>query len=70
MKKPSAPSKPKQFFDVQVVPMAVNAAGSLEVALDQAARRLGLRPSTLVAGSAALLSLAVLCAVRSSRRPA
>lgn len=67
LKKPSGPSSPKLFFDTQVVPAAVNAAGSLEVALDGAARRLGVRPSVLVAGGAALLSLVVLRAVRPLR---
>lgn len=68
MKKPSGPSSPKLFLDTQVVPAAVNMAGSLEVALDGAARRVGVRPSVLVAGGAALLSLAVLRAVRPRRR--
>lgn len=67
LKKPSGPSAPKLFFDMQVVPAVVNAAGSLEVALDGTARRLGLRPSALLAGGA-LVSLAVLFAVRPPRR--
>ena len=68
LKKPSGPSSPKLFFDTQVVPAAVNMAGSLEVALDGTARRLGVRPSVLLAGGAALLSLVVLRAVRPPRR--
>lgn len=69
LKKPSGPSSPKLFFDTQVVPAAVNVAGSFEVALDGAARRIGVRPSVMLAGGAALLSLAIL-AVRPPRRAA
>jgi hypothetical protein len=52
--KPSAPSVPKQFIDTQIVPFGVNIAGDLEVALDRAADRLGVRPSLLVAGAIGL----------------
>ncbi len=53
MKQPSRPSGPKLFLDTQVVPRAVNVAGSLEVALDRAAVRTGLRPSVILTGGAA-----------------
>ena len=36
LKKPGRPSAPKLFLDTQVVPLAVNIAGGLEVALDRA----------------------------------
>ena len=56
LKKPSTPSPPKLFFDTQVVPLAVNAAGGLEVALDRASVRTGLRPAVIVAGLMSLMS--------------
>jgi hypothetical protein len=58
LKKPSGPSGPKLFLDTRVVPLAVNVAGGLEVALDRAAHRTGLRPAVMLAGIASLLSLA------------
>lgn len=60
MKQPSRPSAPKLFLDTRIIPAAVNAAGSLEVALDRAAVRTGLRPSVILAGSAVAGALAVL----------
>jgi hypothetical protein len=52
MKQPSRPSAPKVFLDTRVIPSAVNAAGSLEVALDRVAVRTGLRPVVILTGSA------------------
>ncbi|BAU92202.1 hypothetical protein MPPM_3597 [Methylorubrum populi] len=59
LKKPSGPSAPKFFLDTQVVPFATNIAGSLEVALDRAAIRTGIRPAVLLAGMAGLTSFAL-----------
>ena len=39
LKKPAGPSAPKLFLDTQVVPLAANIAGTLEVALDRASVR-------------------------------
>ncbi len=60
LKKPSAPSKPKLFLDTQVVPLVVNMAGGLEVALDRASERTGIRPSVILGGIASLLSFVLL----------
>jgi hypothetical protein len=60
LKKGPGPSVPKQYLDTKVVPLAVNAAGSLEVALDRASVRLGLRPAVVLAGAVGLVSFAVL----------
>jgi hypothetical protein len=57
LRKPSGPSAPKLFLDTQVVPVAVNIAGSLEVALDRAARRTGVRPALILAGATGLIGL-------------
>ncbi|MCJ2087456.1 hypothetical protein MKK88_15910 [Methylobacterium sp. E-005] len=65
LKKPGRPSAPKLFLDTQVVPVAVNVAGGLEVAVDRAARRLGVRPAVILAGAVGLASLSVLLARRS-----
>ena len=56
LKKPSRPSAPKLFLDTQLVPLAVNAAGGVEVALDRASARTGLRPAVIVAGVMSLVS--------------
>lgn len=57
MKQPSGPSAPKLFLDTRVVPRAVNIAGAMEVALDRAATRTGLRPAVLLAGGSAAACL-------------
>ena len=62
--KPSGPSAPKVFFDVHVVPLAVNAAGGLEGLLVRSSARLGVRPAVVLAGVASLLSVAVFSLVR------
>jgi hypothetical protein len=59
MKQPSHPSAPKVFFDTRIIPGAVNVAGSVEVALDRAAMRTGLRPVVILAGAAMAGALAV-----------
>lgn len=59
MKQPSRPSAPKLFLDTQIIPRAVNAAGSLEVALDRTAARTGLRPIVILTGGAVTAALAV-----------
>ena len=56
LKKPAGPSAPKLFLDTQLVPLAVNLAGGVEVAVDRLAVRTGVRPSVVVAGFAGLLS--------------
>lgn len=60
LKKPSGPSAPKLFLDTQVVPLAANLAGSLEVALDRAAARTGVRPALIVAGATGLIGLGLI----------
>ncbi|MEE7503101.1 hypothetical protein [Methylobacterium mesophilicum] len=57
LRKPSGPSGPKLFLDTQVVPLATNIAGSLEVALDRAAARTGVRPALILAGATGLIGL-------------
>jgi hypothetical protein len=57
LNKPSPPSAPKLFLDHQIVPRVVNAAGAVEVALDRASVRTGIRPAAIVAGGVGLLSL-------------
>ncbi|MBP0493677.1 hypothetical protein [Roseomonas indoligenes] len=59
LRKPAGPSAPKLFLDTQVVPAAVNVAGSLEVALDRASVRTGIRPSVILAGVTGVISLAL-----------
>ncbi len=68
LRKGAGPSAAKLFFDTRAVPLAANMAGGLEVALDRAAARSGLRPSLILAGVAGLGALAVLRLVRASRR--
>lgn len=60
LKKPSGPSGPKLFLDTQVVPLAANIAGSLEVALDRAAARTGVRPALILAGATGLIGLGLI----------
>jgi hypothetical protein len=60
LKKPHGPSAPKLFLDTRVIPAAVNIAGGLEVALDRAAVRTGIRPAVILLGMAGLLSFALL----------
>ena len=57
LKKPSGPSAPKLFLDTQVVPLAANLAGAVEVALDRAAARTGVRPAVILAGATGLIGL-------------
>ena len=57
LEKPRGPSAPKLFLDTKVVPLIVNVASGLEVALDRAAARSGLRPAVIVAGVTGALSL-------------
>ncbi len=64
LNKPSPPSASKLFLDQQIVPLVVNAAGALEVALDRASVRTGIRPAAIVAGSLGLLSLAAVYLLR------
>ena len=65
LKKPSGPSAPKLFLDTKVVPAAVNLLGSMEVALDRASARTGLRPRVLLAGSLGVASIALYRLIRS-----
>jgi hypothetical protein len=67
LKKPGGPSAPKRFLDTQVVPMVANVAGRLEVALDQASVRTGVRPSVILAGVTGLASLVLLSLLRGRR---
>lgn len=67
LRKPERPSAPKFYFDTEVVPIAVNLAGALEVAIDRTARRAGVRPALVVGGVAGLLSLTMLGVLRRKR---
>ena len=70
LRKPQGPSAPKVFFDTRVIPLAVNAVGALEVALDRAARRTGVRPAVILAGLIGAGSLlAFVLAQQAGRRP-
>jgi hypothetical protein len=66
--KPGRPSLPKQFIDTQIIPMGVNIAGAVEVALDRAAARTGVRPSVILMGAVGLACLGVAGWVRSRER--
>ena len=73
LKKPAGPSVPKLFLDTRVVPLAVNMAGGLEVALDRASARTGVRPAMILAGIMSLMSLVLFGLLRNrgvaARRP-
>jgi hypothetical protein len=60
LKKPHGPSAPKLFLDTRVIPAAVNIAGGLEVALDRAAVRTGIRPAVILLSVAGMLSFTLL----------
>lgn len=64
LKKPAGPSAPKLFLDTKIVPLAVNIAGGVEVALDRASVRTGVRPSVILAGVTGILSLVLLRLLR------
>lgn len=57
LQKASGPSAPKQFLDHRIVPLAVNAAGALEVGLYRVSDRTGIRPAVIVTGVLAGVSL-------------
>jgi hypothetical protein len=59
LKKPPGPLAPKLFLDTKIVPLAVNTAGGLEVALDRASVRTGIRPAVILAGITGIVSLAL-----------
>jgi hypothetical protein len=59
LKKPVRPSAPKLLLDTQVVPLAVNIAGGLEVALDRASVRTGIRPAVILTGVTGVVFLAL-----------
>ena len=65
LEKPPGPSAPKQFLDQRVVPLAVNMASTLEFALDNAARRTGLRPAVILSATTVATALLAWCFVRS-----
>lgn len=67
LKKPSGPSAPKLFVDTQLVPLAVNIAGELEVALDRASTRTGVRPGVILAVVAAFISFVMLGLMRNRK---
>jgi hypothetical protein len=54
LKKESGPSAPKLFLDTKVVPAVVNMLGAMEVVVDQASARSGLRPRWVLAGAVGL----------------
>lgn len=61
------PSRGKLFLDQRVIPLAIDAAGSCEVALQRLSRRSGLNPVVLIGIGAGLL-LSLLTLGRGSRR--
>ena len=61
---PPGPPAPKRFFDQQIVPIAVNFAGAVEVALVRAADRSGVRPSVIVSISVAALTVSAVAIFR------
>jgi hypothetical protein len=67
LEKPPGPSLPKWFIDTRIIPIGVNIAGSLEVALDRAAARTGLRPSVILVGAVGLACVGLAGAMRRSR---
>lgn len=67
LKTPDGPSKPKLFLDTQVVPRIANIAGGVEVALDHASVRMGVRPSVILAGVTCLLSFGMFGLLRNRR---
>jgi hypothetical protein len=70
LKKPAGPSAPKLFLDTQVVPLAVNIAGGLEVALDRASVRTGIRPAVILTGVTGVILLALFRLLHSRSRAA
>lgn len=68
LEKPPRPSVPKQFLDNQIIPLGVNIAGSIEVAVDRAADRLGVRPSVIVVGALGLTCLGLVGLMRGRER--
>lgn len=70
LKKPVRPSAPKMFLDTRVVPLAVNIAGELEVALDRASVRTGIRPAVILTSVTGVVFLALFRVLRSRRRAA
>lgn len=62
--KPPGPSAPKLFLDTAIIPLAVNAAGGLETALERASVRLGVRPAVILAGVTGALSFGLFALLR------
>jgi hypothetical protein len=70
LKKESGPSAPKLFLDTKVIPAAVNMLGTMEVFLDRASARSGLRPRWLLAGAVGLGAIGLFGVLgREARRP-
>ena len=64
LEKPRPPSGSEFFLHTQVVPAAANIAGTLEVWLDRAANRAGVKPSIILAGAIGLISLSLFSRVQ------
>jgi hypothetical protein len=67
-KQPSRPSAPKLFFDTKIIPGAVNAAGSIEGAVNRLSTRTGVRPMVILAGGC--FGFIALCDLLRTRRTA
>ena len=57
LNKPRRPSGVRSFLHTRIVPLAVNAAGTLEAALERVSVRTGVRPAALLAASTGVLTL-------------
>ena len=64
LKKDSGPSAPKLFLDTKVVPAAVNMLGTMEVVLDRASARSGVRPRWVLTGVLGLGAIGLFGVIR------
>ena len=67
LRKPPGPSATQLFVDTRIVPLVVNMAWDLEVTLNRASVRTGLRPAIIVCGATGILFLTLLRLFRDLR---
>ena len=70
LRKPPGPSATQLFVDTRIVPPVVNLLWDMEVALNRASVRTGVRPAIIVGGVAGALSLILFRLLRGSRAAA